>query len=785
MLAGGAKGSRLPAVMRTLLTVAPLVLLTSLSGCGLIDRIRGGDDEEAGGTEAGEAEADEAKTDGEADQPAAPSAPTIAPITGIDRFKHWAPRHAFLGASTVVAQVISEQELIVATSDAHVGVSNDGGATWRWTKASESVRDVGGYPGGPYLALHEGAISMSDDGLQWRRLARFSSDSMIDMVAADIGMVAIGKNGGFMHVGKNGSGGRGGVLPDKFKAKSLVELNGAVLALSGKKGYGTTDGVTWTELEQIPAMVSGGTFLTSAGSCKISKVGKRRGVACSVTGTAHGIGEEFAVESKGVVSLTRDGGETWVTSALPFKGANSIFGKPGGPYYAVGNSGAIAISKDGGATWIDQKWEESANLIDGIVDGSNVIIVGAKGTVIYSNNGGEKWDYAQPPLTKNLTWVGKPDGQFVASDGRSFISSSNGVDWVEVEEGLELPASGGACDEGPEDGEQCRYAADVTTPDNMPEVRGLTFTGDVGLALGDDALVAVTTDGGASWSSSHGLDLGRYGATTFDVTGDKVLATDGAKLLSTIDAGATWVEGEMVRSYKINAVHVIAEGTAAGVWLAAAKDEILAAKVDPALWLPAGDEQIKGDWRAIFEVGGVVYVSGSKGQLQRSEDANAWTEVVTGISSPVIAMAGEGTTVWATTAPTRKSNNVLLRSEDGGQHFIVVQEMPGATEQPNLRAEADAVFWSDVVSRDLGKSWSRETEIYFPGLVDVADGSGMKITNLVYRYGGDRLYVVTGEGEHDWVRIDSAYTEGGSIQCEASSGCWMLAGGVLYRPLGK
>lgn len=768
-------------LMRTLLPLAPL-LLTLLPGCGLVERIRGIADDEAEDTEdAGEAEADKEKVDAEV-EPVADTTPKIAPITGLDRFKHWAPRHAFLGAPTVVAQVISEQELIVATSDAHVGVSGDGGKTWRWTKASDAVRDVSGYPGGPYLVLHEGAISMSDDGLQWRRLARFSSDSLIDMVAADFGVVAIGKNGGFIHVGKDGSAGRGGLLPDKFKPKALLELNGAVLAWSGKSGYGTTDGVTWTELESLPAMAAGTGFLTSAGSCSIAKVGKRRGVACSVTGTAHGIGEEFAVENKGVVSLTRDGGESWVTAALPFKGANSIFGKPGGPYYAVGNAGAIAISKDGGATWVDQKWEESANLSDGIVDGNNVIIVGAKGTVIYSSNGGEKWDYATPPLTKNLTWIGKPDGNFVASDGRAFMSSSNGVEWTEIE-AIELPASGGSCDEGPESGEQCRYAANVTTPETMPEVRGLTFTGDVGLALGDDALVAVTTDGGGTWSSANGLDLGRYGATAFDLAAEQVLLTDGTKLIASPDAGATWVDGEMVRSYKINAVHVVTEGTAAGMWLAAAKDEILAAKVSPALWLPAGSEQIKGDWRVIFEVGGVVYVSGSKGELRRSEDGNTWAEIVTGIPSPVIDMAGDGTTVWAATAPTRKNNNMLLRSEDGGQHFIVVQEMPGATEQPDLRVDGGAILWGDLTSRDLGKTWQRETERYFPGLVDTGDG--MQITNLVYRYGGDRLYVVTGEGENDWVRVDSAFTEGGSIQCDPKSGCWMLASGVLYRPLGQ
>lgn len=766
--------------MRARPLLVTLSFLTLLPACFVIDKIRGEDDEDNAG-DTGEAEAvpPTAEKDPTAETPeTARSSPLL---TGVDQFKHWSPRHEFLGSPTFAAQVISDTELIVATLDAHVGVSKDAGKTWQWTKSNDFVRDVTGYAGGPYIALHEGAISLSDDGLMWRRLPRYSWDSLIDVFAADIGIVAIGKAGGFMHVSKDGSTGHGGVLPDKFKPKALSERSGAVLAWAGKTGYGTTDGTTWTELETLPAVPDGRTFLTSAGSCTIGKVGKRKGVVCTVAGLAHGIGEEFLVENKGVVSLTRDGGKSWTTAALPFKGANAIFGAPGGPYYAIGNSGAIAISKDGGVTWVDQKWEESANLLDGVVDGNNVVIVGAKGTVIYSSNAGTKWDYAEPPTTKNLSWIEKVDGNFVASDGRTFYASSNAAEWVESVEAYELPAKPGACEGGPGDGGQCRYDADVTTPETLPEVRGLTFTGNVGVALGDDALVAVTTDGGGTWSAAHGLDLGKYGAFAYSVQGDNVLTTDGTKLIASPDAGATWIEGELLRSYKINAVHVSTKG----LWLAAAKDEILRAKLDPKTWLPAAAEPIKGDWRTIFEVNGVLFMSNTKGELRRSEDGDNWTEVVTGIPSPIIDMAGDGTRIFASTAPTRKANNVLLRSDDGGAHFIVVREMSGGSDDPDLHVTADLVTYADMTSRDNGESWTRETERYFPGLVDVGDGSGLQITNLVYNYGLDRLYVVTGEGENDWVRIDSAPNEGGVIECEASSGCWMLARGVLYRPLGS
>jgi photosystem II stability/assembly factor-like uncharacterized protein len=778
---------RIARPLRPLFLLSSLALVSSLAGCGLIDRIRGDDEgEDDGDDEDGESEANEGS-----DKPAEPGIGEIAAaakpkptITGLDRFKHWVPAHAFLNSPSTVADVISETELIVATRDAHIGVSVDAGETWQWSKANDAVRDVTGYPGGPYVALHDGALSLSDDGLIWRRLPRYGSDSLIDVVAAEIGLVAIGKNGGFVHLGKDGSPSgpdHEGWLPDKFKPKAITELNGAVLAWSGKRGYGTTDGVTWTELEAIPVMPDFKTYLTTAGSCSLGKVGKRKGVVCSVSGNAHGLGEEFVVDNKGTVALTSDGGETWKTSRLPFKGANAIFGVTGGPYYALGNSGAVAISKDGGDTWVDQKWEESANLLDGIVDGQTIVIVGAKGTIIYSTNGGSKWDYAQPPVGQNFNWIAKVSGQFVASDGRNFIASQTGADWVETDP-VDLPGKPSDCtDNGPADNEQCRWSASVSTPEGLPEVRGLTFDGDVGLALGDNALVAVTTDGGATWAAAHGLGLGRNGATDLSVRGDKVLATDGARLVSSVDAGASWIEGELVRKYSINAVHI----GESGIFYAAARDEILAAKVDPKLWLPAADEQLKGDWRWIFEIGGAVYVAGTKGQLLRSEDGSEWTAIHTGSSNPIIAMAGEGDEVWAVTSYSRKANNLLLRSEDGGRHFIVVGESPSTTDAPDLRFADGAVHWADLVSRDHGETWRRETERYFSGLVDVADGSGMQITNLVYRYGPDRLYVVTGEGERDWVRIDSAFNEGGVIQCDSTSDCWMLASGVLYRPIGR
>ncbi|MCA9681616.1 MAG: hypothetical protein KC457_05440 [Myxococcales bacterium] len=738
----------------------------------------GDDKAEAGeaGTEGAAAEAGEA-AEGDGGSEAQPEAQPKAgpsPVTGADRFKHWSPRHAFINTPVILGDVISSSEAIVATAGGHVGVTTDGGASWRWTKIGDRVIDVTGYAGGPYAILHEDAVALSDDGLRWRRAPRRVDDKLIDVVAAKVGLVAIGKNGGWVRFDKDGIGGSEGWLPDKFKPKAVTELNGAVLAWAGKKGYGTTDGSSWTELEALPVLGDGRSFLTSAGSCTIGKVGSSKGVVCNVSGNAFGIGGEFAVENKGVVSLTRDGGKTWVTAALPagFKNVSSIFGQAGGPYYAIGGSG-VAMSKDG-KTWVDQKWQESGGLADGVMAGGKIVMVGAKGTLIYSKDSGTTWDFATAPAGKNFNWVGSVGGSFVASDGKVFLSSSDGIEWVETE-AFELPGKPGDCEDAPDDGESCRFNAAVTSPEGLPLVRALNFEGDVGLAMGDDGLVAISRDGGVSWAATSGLAMGKGGVIAFDFHGEMMAVTNGARLLSSHDGGDTWVEGEFVGKPRFNAVLVSSKGQR----LAGGKNELLASEGESRVWLPVSADLPAGNWIALHEAGAALYAADSGGKLLRSEDGKAWSLVVTGISRPVIDMAGEGEVVWAQVLGPRYERTSLMRSEDGGRHFIFVGEAPG---YGRLQVEGGVASLGGERSDDGGQSWS-VIDDYHPG-EPVGDGSTL---NVISRYkADDQLYLYSGSGDDTQrLQIVSAALRGGNLECEDGAGCWLLAGGVLYRPLGQ
>jgi photosystem II stability/assembly factor-like uncharacterized protein len=743
-------------------------LFMTAPGCG--DDEGESDTEQAADADAGsDAEPAEGGLVASLDQAIPPGA------SGPERFHHWSPLHAFIHTPVITAEVIGDQEAIVATRDAHVALTRDGGLTWTWTRAPQPVVGVTGFPGGPYVLLHQGWLSLSDDGRVWTPQPRWTNDVLIDVLASELGLFAIGKAGTWLHFAKDGSGGTAGALPDGFRAGALGELNGAVLAWSGKTGYGTTDAATWTKLESVPSLFDGRSVATSAGRCVLNKAK----IACAVEGTAHGIGTdltEVIVENKGAVALSRDGGKTWLNSNLPFAGANAIFGPPLGPYWAIGKGGKLASSRDG-TSWTDLDLEEPIDLLDGLVDGDLILIVGSKGTIMSSRNAGAEWSFAEPPVGKNFSWVGKSEGRYMASDGRAFVTSSDANAWVEVGP-VALPGGLAACDPTPASGERCRWSTRSAIPEDLPAIRGFDFDADVGLAYGDDGLLAVTHDGGATWTVERGLGLGERGATALHARGANMLVTNGARLVVSTDAGATWKDGQMAGAPRFFAVHVAENGT----WIAAG-NELLTAKTDPTLWTrPEAIEPAKATWLAIHETAGAIYLAGLEGKLSRSDDGVNWTAVLTGEATPVIAMAGEGERVWAATAYGRKSNNVLLRSDDGGRHFARITEMADATDVPDLGWSEGALHWRDLVSHDEGASWKRERENYFPAAVPIAAGSSMAIVNRVFTYSPDRLYLVTGAGEHDWLRIDAAQTEGGTISCD-TAGCVMLAGGVIYRPL--
>lgn len=700
---------------------------------------------------------------------------------GVERFTHWRPRHLSMYADVAVGVPVSTKEAMVLTADNHVGVTADAGATWHFSRLRNGrVYDIDGFADGPYLAVGaDGYVAASEDGVHWRDLPRYTSDDLLDVVASELGAVAVGKRGTFVRYDKEGSTADVGDLPDGFKAKAIIEQSGAVVAYAGRKAYGTVDGETWTRFESDLDLPDDKVSLTAAGACSLGKVGENRGVVCSVTGTAYGISDGLAaVERNGIVALTRNEGRAWKTASLPFSGVNTIFGKDGGSLWAAGKGGNIAITKNDGKSWIDLEWEETADLNDALVDGDVIVLVGDQRTIAYSKDGGGTWKRATPEFGGNFTHVSKLEGKYVVTDGKIAVSSKDLSLWDEEINDLPvIPPAPQPCTELPGARKVCRFASGLTTPEGMPDINAFRFSGDVGVAWGDGGLVAFTGDGGASWNARKSLGLG---ALRLLAVGDQTVAiSDGSDVAVSTDGGKTFTRGELDRKTTVNALLV---DDAGAVYAAGKNGSLLVASGEAGSWTVLEPEGAgKVDFTSLYAVGGNFFASGSRGELWRSVDGKEWLAVEMGGAPTVQAMAGDGDTVFAVTTSRRDDGNWLLRSEDAGAHFFRVTELSHGGAAHDFRYDEGTLRYRDRISTDGGITWRRAVDRYWAGAEPIGDDSGKSLVSYADRYGKDPLYVV-GDGEDDWVLIEGAFSENATVRCAASTGCWMIADGVLYRP---
>lgn len=418
------------------------------------------------------------------------------------------------------------------------------------------------------------------------------------------------------------------------------------------------------------------------------------------------------------------------------------------------------------------------------LENGEVLVVDKAWTAL-TRDAGSTWALAPLPL-KGIKGVTSAGGSVHVFDGKGVIAStSNGKSWGEGSDPSVIAAAPvfpkpGKC-EGrlPAAGEACQLTRETTSPADLPNVRALSFHGEVGLAMGESALVAMTADGGRTWKATSGFALG--GLQGFDVRGDRVIVVGKTKTAVSTDAGKTFRTVDLPpKTASIYATKIFANGS---VYLAGRGGTILKAEPDLASWtkLDTGPKN-KTDFIALHEVGTVAFAAGARGELYRSADGASWMSVPTGVQQIVQKMSGEGQVVYAVTASSRYGGNRLLRSNDGGLRFFVQRELSDQGPVHDFSFEKGTLRYGNLVSSDDGATWTKGSDWYWPGSVDTADGSGIRITNIGSYYGKDRFYVI-GTQKDDLTVVDSFYNNGGLFRCDATSGCWMFAGGQLYRPL--
>ena len=159
---------------------------------------------------------------------------------------------------------------------------------------------------------------------------------------------------------------------------------------------------------------------------------------------------------------------------------------------------------------------------------------------------GKSWALAKLPLAGIKNVAGQAGGPYHVGDGRGGVaSSSDGITWTlgddaTVLDGVpEFTPRTDKC-EGALPGalETCALTRIVTSPGGLPDVIAVKFVGETGLAMGNSALVAMTTDGGATWRAQSGFGLG--GVFGFAVVDSKIVALGRTKVAVSTDGGQTF-----------------------------------------------------------------------------------------------------------------------------------------------------------------------------------------------------------------------------------------------------
>jgi photosystem II stability/assembly factor-like uncharacterized protein len=254
----------------------------------------------------------------------------------------------------------------------------------------------------------------------------------------------------------------------------------------------------------------------------------------------------WASGTGGTYVVTTDGGATWKAGHVPgaeqldFRDAHAVDERTAW-LMSAGTGGASRIYRttDGGAKWTLQFTNpDAAGFFDAIAfwDAKRGLIVGdsvdGRIPVFSTEDGGEHWRRREGPaaLEKEggfaasgtcLVVAGARDAWFATTAARVFHSTDGGATWTVVATPVrhDKPSSG---------------------------IFSLAFRGAMGIAVGGDYAsdkedgrnVAITNDGGKTWTEPPSRPSGFRSAVAFTPAGLIAVGTSGSDLST--DGGKTW-----------------------------------------------------------------------------------------------------------------------------------------------------------------------------------------------------------------------------------------------------
>jgi outer membrane protein OmpA-like peptidoglycan-associated protein len=116
----------------------------------------------------------------------------------------------------------------------------------------------------------------------------------------------------------------------------------------------------------------------------------------------------FAIDEKGIIKKTKDGGSTWVVvKTNSGSRIRAIYFPVANIGYAVGDSGIVLKTKNGGKSWnqVESVTRRSLHSVY-FSDVNNGYVMGESGTILKTSDGGETWKH----LGSNCSLTSSPEG---------------------------------------------------------------------------------------------------------------------------------------------------------------------------------------------------------------------------------------------------------------------------------------------------------------------------------------------------------------------------------------